>query len=48
MDVAPEHVVDLMYRILMEHPEAVTLVPTAADQFRAAADPLPFLKTEQE
>ncbi|NUK91812.1 nucleoside hydrolase [Streptomyces lunaelactis] len=29
VDVVPEHAVDLMYRILTEHPEPVTLVPTA-------------------
>lgn len=29
VDVVPEHAVDLIHRILMEHPEPVTLVPTA-------------------
>ncbi|MEV6398981.1 nucleoside hydrolase [Streptomyces sp. NPDC051907] len=29
VDVVPEHAVDLMHRILTEHPEPVTLVPTA-------------------
>ncbi|MFD8981461.1 nucleoside hydrolase [Streptomyces sp. NPDC059564] len=29
VDVAPEHAVDLIHRILLEHPEPVTLVPTA-------------------
>ncbi|NUL03007.1 nucleoside hydrolase [Streptomyces lunaelactis] len=29
VDVVPEHAVDLMYGILTEHPEPVTLVPTA-------------------
>ncbi|MEV0416200.1 nucleoside hydrolase [Streptomyces sp. NPDC050448] len=29
VDVVAEHAVDLMYRILTEHPEPVTLVPTA-------------------
>ncbi|MEV6653672.1 nucleoside hydrolase [Streptomyces sp. NPDC051219] len=29
VDVAPEHAVDLMHRILTGHPEPVTLVPTA-------------------
>ncbi|WP_030197021.1 nucleoside hydrolase [Streptomyces sp. NRRL S-87] len=29
VDVVPEHAVELMYRILTEHPEPVTLVPTA-------------------
>ncbi|MFJ9641769.1 nucleoside hydrolase [Streptomyces sp. NPDC004244] len=29
VDVVPEHAVDLMHRILNEHPEPVTLVPTA-------------------
>lgn len=29
VDVVPEHAVDLVHRILTEHPEPVTLVPTA-------------------
>ncbi len=29
VDTVPEHAVELMYRILTEHPEPVTLVPTA-------------------
>ncbi|MGW0395066.1 nucleoside hydrolase [Streptomyces sp. NPDC003042] len=29
VDVVPEHAVELIHRILMEHPEPVTLVPTA-------------------
>ncbi|MFD9334437.1 nucleoside hydrolase [Streptomyces sp. NPDC060028] len=29
VDVVPEHAVDLIHRILMEHPQPVTLVPTA-------------------
>lgn len=29
VDAVPEHAVDLMHRILVEHPEPVTLVPTA-------------------
>lgn len=29
VDVVPEHAVDLIHRILLEHPEPVTLVPTA-------------------
>ncbi|MET9963429.1 nucleoside hydrolase [Streptomyces sp. NPDC006326] len=29
VDVVPEHAVDLIHRILTEHPEPVTLVPTA-------------------
>lgn len=29
VDVAPEHAVDLIHRILRDHPEPVTLVPTA-------------------
>ncbi|MCX5380543.1 nucleoside hydrolase [Streptomyces sp. NBC_00091] len=29
VDAVPEHAVDLIHRILMEHPEPVTLVPTA-------------------
>jgi purine nucleosidase/pyrimidine-specific ribonucleoside hydrolase len=28
VDVVPEHAVDLMHKVLMEHPEPVTLVPT--------------------